>query len=164
MQALGWLYERYWVPSMDQLHSQPEIAAAPTQDFATLIKEQVTYYKDMSKKGLRDVSQAKPKELLRICAYIEKLAASAASTANSLAETMEIGTSSSVDQASAKHAHAYDFVVEALLAPGSLVPTSKKYAACASLLQRRLSVLPSENGLVYITSDCQPKVQTPGYH
>lgn len=135
-QALGWLYARYWLPSMDyEQHSAASAngdstTLATQEDFPALIMEQMVYYKDTSKKGLRDVSTAKPKELRRVCACIERLAESATNA-------------SSAGNSSSEAVRVYDWVVDALLVPGSLVPKSKK-----CVRQRRTE--PAQRGASFV--------------
>lgn len=136
-QALGWLYERYWLPNVNKdvpSTSNTPVSSAPSFMSYEAVREhldiQLKVYKNQQKDGLRDTSLFRPKLLDRQCRHIEQLALSAPTAVGSETdqvdeeELVEGDGPSIVDQAGGLQQ--LDLLLELLLEPGGLVPSHKK--------------------------------------
>lgn len=113
--ALDWLYQRYWLPQMNFLNGSASVSQRSLlhEQLHNEFAAQLRAFKIVRKEAVRDVSKFRPRELLRSCVAIEKILGLIASE-GSKGETT--GAAAGID-----------VLLDALLEPGGLVPTSKKY-------------------------------------
>jgi hypothetical protein len=115
-QALDWLYERYWLPSIQSADAQQSLAHEHlTSELVTLFRT----YKAARKAAVRDATLLDPAAQDKLLMAIEKLAAGL---------RMQYGV-----------AEGLEAVAEQLVAPGGLVPKGKRCARSVRVVVLMLS-------------------------